>query len=174
MTTGSVKPPPTKVRKADGPAWAADTNDEAVRMGGQESHDRPRTMHATDDTARTGGAHAPFGPTLTRTDGVPRPRAARQRYGFRRTLFGLTGNVVFTNFAAARRFAQKMNEQRAAEIATDPGSDRRAGDLNAMGLIDEILHYVIELYREQRNPELLEGDARRADGRAWAPASRRR
>jgi enoyl-CoA hydratase/carnithine racemase len=62
---------------------------------------------------------------------------------------------VFPNFAASRRFAQKMNELRAAEIAADPGRTARAGDLNAMGLIDEVLHRVIELYREQRNPELL-------------------
>jgi glycosidase len=82
-------------------------------------------------------------------------RAARQRYDFDEALFSLTGNVVFPNFAASRRFAQKMNDQRAAEIAVDPARTARAGDLNAMGLIDEVLHRVIELYRQQRNPQLL-------------------
>src|SRR5919112_2049230 len=82
-------------------------------------------------------------------------RAARQRYGFDEGLFSLTGNVVFPDFAASRRFAQRINEERAAEIATDPSKSARAGDLNAMGLIDEVLHTVIELYREQRSPHLM-------------------
>jgi glycosidase len=82
-------------------------------------------------------------------------RPARQRYRFDEGLFSLTGNVVFPNFAASRRFAQAMNERRAAEIARDPTRTARAGDLNAMGLIDEVLHTVISLYRQQRNPQLL-------------------
>jgi glycosidase len=32
---------------------------------------------------------------------------------------------------------------------TDPGLAVRAGDLNAMGLIDEVLHFVIELYQRE-------------------------
>src|SRR3954462_13232739 len=44
--------------------------------------------------------------------------AARQRYSFDETLFGLTGNVVFADFAAVRRFAQQMNAQR--DLAADP------------------------------------------------------
>ncbi len=47
-------------------------------------------------------------------------REARDRYEFDESLFGQRGNVVFTNFAAARRFAQKMNAQR--DLAADPGS----------------------------------------------------
>ena len=31
----------------------------------------------------------------------------------------------------------------------------KAGQLNAMGLIDEILHYVVGLYREQKNAEAM-------------------
>src|SRR6187455_51885 len=80
-------------------------------------------------------------------------REARDRYDFDESLFGMRGNVVFTNFAAARRFAQKMNAQR--DLAADPGSAVRAGDISAMGLVDEILHYVIELYQRDRNPEAV-------------------
>jgi glycosidase len=82
-------------------------------------------------------------------------RAARERYDFDEGLFSLTGNVVFPDFGASRRFAQRMNEKRAAEIATDPKRSARAGDLNAMGLIDEVLHHVIDLYREQRDPQMM-------------------
>ena len=82
-------------------------------------------------------------------------RAARERYSFDEALFGLTGNVVFADFAAVRRFVQQMNAQR--DIAADPAVAVRAGDVNAMGLVDEILHYVVALYREQRNPEAMAG-----------------
>src|SRR6476469_4189244 len=68
-------------------------------------------------------------------------RAARDRYQFDEALFGMSGNVVFANFAAARRFAQKMNELR--DLEADPGTAVRAGDISAMGLVDEILHYVV-------------------------------
>ena len=82
-------------------------------------------------------------------------RAARQRYEFDETLFGLAGNVVFADFAAARRFAQQMNAQR--DLARDPGAAIRAGDLSAMGLVDEILHFVVGMYRAQRNPQAMSG-----------------
>ena len=82
-------------------------------------------------------------------------RDARQRYEFDEALFGLSGNVVFADYAAARRFAQAMNAQR--DLAADPGRAVRAGDINAMGLVDEILHHVVELYRRQRNPAAMAG-----------------
>ncbi|MEP7158624.1 MAG: alpha-amylase family glycosyl hydrolase, partial [Chloroflexota bacterium] len=85
-------------------------------------------------------------------------RDARQRYEFDEELFGLTGNVVFADFAAARRFAQKMNALR--DLAADPGATVRAGDLNAMGLIDEILHFVVEQYRLEKNPDVISGALR--------------
>jgi glycosidase len=81
-------------------------------------------------------------------------RAARERYGFDDALFRLSGNVVFPDFAASRRFAQQMNAQR--DLAADPGRAVRAGDLSAMGLIDEVLHHVVELYRQERNPRAME------------------
>jgi glycosidase len=82
-------------------------------------------------------------------------RSARQRYSFDEALFGLTGNVVFADFAAAGRFAQHINDKR--NIAADPAAAVRAGDLNAMGLVDEVLHYVVAMYREERNPEAMTG-----------------
>ncbi|HEY7598337.1 MAG TPA: alpha-amylase family glycosyl hydrolase [Candidatus Limnocylindrales bacterium] len=80
-------------------------------------------------------------------------REARERYGFDERLFAISGNVVFADFAASRRFAQKMNAAR--DAATDPGSAVRAGDLSAMALIDEVLHHVVELYRAQAQPKVM-------------------
>ncbi|MBN1977175.1 MAG: alpha-amylase [Anaerolineae bacterium] len=77
-------------------------------------------------------------------------RQARDRYQFDQSLFALTGNVIFANFRAARVFAQKMNAQR--DLASHPERTIRAGQINAMGMIDEILHVVTGLYRQQKNP----------------------
>src|SRR3990172_4332452 len=95
-------------------------------------------------------------------------RDARQRYEFDEALFRLSGNVVFADYAAARRFAQAMNAQR--DLAADPGRAVRAGDINAMGLVDEVLHYVVELYRRQRNPQAVAGALAALDQRLGADA----
>jgi glycosidase len=95
-------------------------------------------------------------------------RDARQRYDFDEALFGLSGNVVFADYAAARRFAHAMNKQR--DLKSEPGSAVRAGDINAMGLIDEIAHHVVELYRRQRNPEVMAGALAALDQRLGSDA----
>jgi hypothetical protein len=81
-------------------------------------------------------------------------RAARDRYGFAEALFSATGNVVFANLAATREFAQRINQVRALE-ERPAGSEVRAGELNAMGLIDEALHLIMARYREQRDSRVL-------------------
>jgi glycosidase len=80
-------------------------------------------------------------------------REARDRYRFDETLFSLSGNVLFANFHATRVFAQKMNDRR--DLVRFPEQAVKAGHINAMGLIDEILHYVTGLYREQKNPQAM-------------------
>ncbi|KPL15097.1 MAG: hypothetical protein AMJ93_16875, partial [Anaerolineae bacterium SM23_84] len=67
-------------------------------------------------------------------------REARDLYQFDDTLFSLSGNVILANFYAGRVFAQKMNERR--DLVRFPEQAVKAGHINAMGLIDEILHYV--------------------------------
>ena len=80
-------------------------------------------------------------------------RQARDRYRFDETLFALSGNVILANFHAARVFAQRMNEQR--DLVSFPEQAVKAGQINAMGLLDEILHLVAGLYRQQRNPNAM-------------------
>jgi glycosidase len=80
-------------------------------------------------------------------------RKARDFYQFDQSLFSLVGNVIFANFHAARVFAQKMNDKR--DLVSFPEQAVKAGQLNAMGLLDEILHYIVGLYREQKNPEVM-------------------
>ena len=70
-------------------------------------------------------------------------RKARKKYQFDETLFALNGNVILANYAAARHFAESMSKVRGEPIP--------ASDINAMGLIDEILHILVRLY-ERQNP----------------------
>lgn len=80
-------------------------------------------------------------------------RDARDEYQFDETLFTYNGNVIFANFHAARTFAQQMNLRR--DVANHPEQAVQAGDINAMGLIDEILHHIFAAYRRERNPRVL-------------------
>jgi len=81
-------------------------------------------------------------------------RRARDRYRFDDALFSLRGHVLLADFHAARLFARRMNEQR--DLVRYPERAVRAGQINALGLIDEIAHFVVHLYRQQRNPRALE------------------
>lgn len=80
-------------------------------------------------------------------------RQSRDRYQFDQALFQLNGNVVFANFHAARVFAQRMNEKR--DLVNYPEQAVKAGQINAMGLIDEISHLLVENYRKQVNPDIM-------------------
>jgi glycosidase len=81
-------------------------------------------------------------------------RKARDLYQLDDSLFSLRGNVIFLNLFAARIFAQKMNQKR--DLVTFPEQAVRVGQLAAMGLIDEILHHVLSLYREQVSAGVME------------------
>jgi glycosidase len=74
-------------------------------------------------------------------------RKAREIYKFDETLFALNGNVILADFSAARRFAASMTKVRGQTVP--------ASDINAMGLIDEILHILIHQY-EMQNPGIMD------------------
>src|SRR5688500_821747 len=80
-------------------------------------------------------------------------RAARDRYTFPDALFSLSANVVMANVAATRELAHRMNIVRDAEH--HPDRTVNPGALNAMGLIDEVSHIVLALYRERRDPRAM-------------------
>ncbi len=80
-------------------------------------------------------------------------RAARERYQFDQTLFAFNGNVVFASFAACRAFVHRINLVRDAEH--HPERAVHAGQLYAMGLIDEAGHALIARYREHFDPVVL-------------------
>jgi glycosidase len=80
-------------------------------------------------------------------------KAARVHYEFDRALFQTTGNVIIPDFPAARVFARRMNER--ADKERYPDRVVHAAELNAMGLIDEILHHAVEIYRRTVNPNVM-------------------
>jgi len=73
-------------------------------------------------------------------------RKARQKYQFDEALFTTDGRVIVADFAAARHFAERISLVRGAPVP--------ASDINAMGLIDEVLHILIRQY-ELQNPGIM-------------------
>jgi glycosidase len=80
-------------------------------------------------------------------------RKARERYGFAESLFSYNGNVILANLPACREFAHRMNQVR--EVQKHPELAVHAGQLFAMGLIDEASHVLMARYREQFDPQVM-------------------
>jgi len=80
-------------------------------------------------------------------------RTARERYQFAESLFSYDGNVVLADIDACRAFAHRMNQVRDAEH--NPDLAVHAGQLFAMGLIDEASHVLMAEYRKQFDPEVM-------------------
>lgn len=69
-------------------------------------------------------------------------------------LFKTSGNLILPDFTAARAMAQALRSKKS--LLGLNAEKLSAGRLNALGLIDEILHIVFRMYREQSEPKLLE------------------
>ncbi len=82
-------------------------------------------------------------------------RKAREHFHFDETLFGLSGDVLFSNVRAAQTFAAKLSEEKPAPQAKRGELPVSAGDINAMGLYHEVLHFVINSYVSEINPDAL-------------------
>jgi hypothetical protein len=68
-------------------------------------------------------------------------RRARDTYHFDAALFSSDGRVIVADFAAARRFAGQISAVRGVPVP--------ASEINAMGLIDEVFHILMQ------NPEVM-------------------
>ena len=83
-------------------------------------------------------------------------KSIREKCDFDGSLFASTGNVILANFKNVRLFAKKINDMIEAESEDLVSAGKKmikAGQLNAMGLIDEIFHYVCSLYRRDANAD---------------------
>ncbi|MEL6822856.1 MAG: hypothetical protein AAFP70_13940, partial [Calditrichota bacterium] len=81
-------------------------------------------------------------------------RSSRDRYQFDLSMFSISGNVIFANFHAARLFAQKINDQR--DLINYPEQAVSAAEINAMGLIHEILHNMMMQYRTEQKSSVFD------------------
>jgi len=80
-------------------------------------------------------------------------KKVRDLCNFEQGLFASSGNVVFANMKNVRAFALKFNS-----LFTKPEDENKkvsAGSLNAMGLLDEIFHYVTFLYRKNKQSDII-------------------
>jgi len=80
-------------------------------------------------------------------------KEVREEYSLEGSLFSLTGNVVLADMRQVRAFTQKLNSN--IDPVKNPQRIMKAAQLNAMGLIDEILHYLLATYREQVQPDVF-------------------
>jgi len=77
----------------------------------------------------------------------------RSRLAVSSSLFASTGNLILPDFYSSRVMAEKIRSL----ILTEgrDAKDISAGKLNAMALIDEILHIIFLLYRESVAPDVM-------------------
>jgi hypothetical protein len=82
-------------------------------------------------------------------------RKIRDICKFDERLYSSSGNVILGNLPAVRKFAEKLNAY--FDEKKQPEKRIAVGSLNAMGLIDEVFHYVCMLYRRDKNAESFKG-----------------
>ncbi len=69
----------------------------------------------------------------------------RSKYSFDEGLYSINGNVVFADVKAVRKFVDRVNEKRGKN------EKLKYGEVNAIGLLDEIFHFVLREYEETAN-----------------------
>jgi len=78
---------------------------------------------------------------------------AREKYKFDMSLFETNGNVVIGNIHASRLLAASINKQK--DLLNYPETAVKASELYAIGLMDEIFHYIFKTYRNQIQQDIL-------------------
>jgi glycosidase len=72
---------------------------------------------------------------------------SRKKYNFDEPLFSIKGDVIFSDFKKLHRFVNDFNNHRMKPLP--------AGEFNAMGILDEVYHFMIEQYRLKQNANLF-------------------
>ncbi len=76
--------------------------------------------------------------------------SSRNKYKIEDSLFSIRGKLIIVNFHLARILAGRINEKRKSEGNTHQMTT--AGQLNTVGLMHEIFHYLIRIYEDDENP----------------------
>lgn len=80
-------------------------------------------------------------------------KKARLKYEINETLFSIKGRIIFANFNSTQILADTINKKR--DLQSKPDLAVNPSIINALGLMDEIIHFIIESYRKKINPNLL-------------------
>ncbi|RKY97819.1 MAG: alpha-amylase, partial [Ignavibacteriae bacterium] len=80
-------------------------------------------------------------------------KSTRIKYKFDDSFYSLNGNLIIANSQAARYISDKINEVRKNEGAYDQLTT--AGEINALGILHEIYHYLINHYAQNENPGVI-------------------
>jgi len=80
-------------------------------------------------------------------------RKCRDKYKIDESLYSLMGNLIISDFRTARYLSQQINQTRIKEGKT--GNLVTAGHINGLGLLHEILHFLVRYYEENENPGVL-------------------
>ena len=78
----------------------------------------------------------------------------RDALGLDTAIFSISGAVVFADLPSARTFAYDLESHRTETGHPDPAV--RPGEIVAMGLLDEIMHHLLSLHRQEHGDDLLE------------------
>ncbi len=80
-------------------------------------------------------------------------KSTRIKYKFDDSFYSLNGNLIIANSQAARYISDKINDVRKNEGAYDQFIT--AGEVNALGVLHEIYHYLINHYVQKENPGVI-------------------
>jgi glycosidase len=80
-------------------------------------------------------------------------KSTRIKYKFDDSFYSLNGNLIIVNSQAARYISDKINEVRKNEGAYDQLTT--AGEINALGVLHEIYHYLLNQYVKKENPGVI-------------------
>jgi glycosidase len=80
-------------------------------------------------------------------------KECRDKYKIENSFYSARGNVIVADFRQARYLSQLINETRVKEGKRDQMVT--AGHLNGLGLLHEIIHFLIRYYEETENPGVM-------------------
>ncbi|MFB3057855.1 MAG: alpha-amylase family glycosyl hydrolase, partial [Ignavibacteriaceae bacterium] len=80
-------------------------------------------------------------------------KSTRIKYKIDDSFYSFNGNLIIVNSQAARYISDKINEVRKNEGAFDQLTT--AGEINALGVLHEVYHYLINHYVQKENPGVI-------------------
>jgi glycosidase len=80
-------------------------------------------------------------------------KEARDKYLFEDKFYSIRGNLIVADGKAARYLTEKINQKRISEGRKDDLVS--TGQVNTLGLLHEIFHFLIRYYEENENPGVL-------------------